>query len=141
MKIHVVISLIVALLLAFVPGISNAAKANKFGAVYVMTNSPEENRIAVFERDSEGMLTPSGSYATGGKGSGGGIDPLASQGALIRSDNNDWLMAVNAGSNDISLFSIKRRDVKYPPELILKDRIDSGGVFPSSLALEFFQAA
>jgi 6-phosphogluconolactonase len=128
MKRKLLISLIVVLVLSLVPGISSAKKRFRVGAVYVMTNSDVENKVVVFNRDAQGILTPAGSYATGGLGSGGGvIDPLGSQGSLILTKGNRWLIAVNAGSNEISVFRV-RRDT-----LTLADKVDSGGIFPSSL--------
>jgi 6-phosphogluconolactonase len=66
------------------------------------------NGIVVFSRDFSGRLTPAGTYATGGLGTGGGIDPLAAQNSLIISGNKRWLVAANAGSNDISVFRVRR---------------------------------
>ena len=97
------------------------------GAVYVMSNHPEGNEIVVFDRNFRGRLTPAGSYGTWGLGSGGGIDPLGSQGALILSRNNRWLFAVNAGSNEISVFRVRRHGLKWI------GNFDSGGTFPVSL--------
>ena len=63
---------------------------------------------------------------TGGRGTGSG---LGSQGALVLSANGRWLFAVNAGSNDISVFEV-RGDV-----LKRTDRIASGGEQPISLTV------
>jgi 6-phosphogluconolactonase (cycloisomerase 2 family) len=98
------------------------------GAVYVMSNAPEGNEVVVFNRNFFGRLTLGESYPTGGLGTGGGIDPLGSQGSLILSPNNRWLFGVNAGSNDISVFRVRRHDLK------LIGTFDSGGAFPTSLA-------
>ncbi len=62
-------------------------------------------------------------------GSGGGLDPLASQGSLVLTDNKKWLLAVNAGSNDLSVFRVKKDGLE------LVDVIPSGGDFPTSLAV------
>ena len=75
------------------------------GAVYALTNAPTGNEVVVWDRADDGSLTPAGSYATGGLGSGAG---LGSQGAIILSKDNRWLFAVNAGSNDISSFRGRR---------------------------------
>ena len=71
------------------------------GTVYTMSNATTGNRVLAFDRGPAGTLTPSGSFATGGLGSGGG---LGNQGALTLSENDRWLLAVNAGSNDVTLF-------------------------------------
>ena len=73
------------------------------GAVYTLTNSAAGNAVAVYDRDNGGHLTPAGSYSTHGLGTGAG---LGSQGAVILSKGNKWLLAVNAGSNEISTFSV-----------------------------------
>src|SRR5688572_14431568 len=96
----------VALLVALVAGGTATAQAagGDAGAVYVMSNSPGGNAILVFDRAAGGALTPAGSLATGGLGTGSG---LGSQGALIVSDNGRWLFAVNAGSNSVSVFAVR----------------------------------
>ena len=103
------------------------------GAVYVMTNQVE-NAVAVFRRSPTGMLTSAGEFPTGGagdpvpQGTDPATDPLASQGALILG-NNQFLFAVNAGSNQISVLKVGRN------ELTMVDLVDSGGIRPISLAL------
>jgi 6-phosphogluconolactonase (cycloisomerase 2 family) len=99
------------------------------GAVYTMTNAPDGNRVVIFDRDEDGTLTNAGSVATGGTGSGGGLDPLASQNSLVLSTDNRWLLAVNAGSHDISVFRVR------PNGLTLVDTIGSGGFFPVSVTV------
>ena len=41
--------------------------------VYVMNNDGAENAILVFDRAKDGTLTETGSYATGGQGTGVGL--------------------------------------------------------------------
>jgi len=113
-----------------------AAQAGSAGAAYTMTNDPDDNQVVVFTRDANGLLTKTDMLSTGGKGSGGGIDPLASQGALVLARDDDdhhrggqWLLAVNAGSNDISVFQIR------PDGVALRDRVGSGGTFPVSVTV------
>ncbi len=123
----------VALLMSTGPLFAVDARAEKkgdnaVGSVYTMTNAAGGNAIVVFDRDSKGMLTLGGAVPTGGIGSGGGFDPLASQGSLVLTDNKKWLLAVNAGSNDLSVFRVGE------DELELVDNIPSGGVFPTSVA-------
>ena len=97
------------------------------GAVYTMSNSISGNAIMRFHRAADGTLMEAGSFPTGGAGSGGG---LGNQGALILSDNHRWLYAVNAGSNDISVFAVR------PEGLVLTDKIPSGGTRPISLTMD-----
>lgn len=96
------------------------------GAVYTLTNSPAGNEVAVFSRMADGSLTRTGSVATGGLGSG---DGLGSQGAVVLSQNNNWLLAVNAGSNDLSVLRVQGQD------LHLADVVPSGGVRPISVTI------
>jgi 6-phosphogluconolactonase (cycloisomerase 2 family) len=96
-----------------------------------MTNQVE-NTVAVFRRGAQGTLTPAGDFSTGGAGDPGNPpinDPLASQGALILSEGNRFLFAVNAGSNEISVLKIEKNGLN------IVDVVDSGGVRPISLTL------
>jgi 6-phosphogluconolactonase len=91
-----------------------------------------ENAVAVFHRSAQGTLTPAGEFPTGGAGDPGNPpinDPLASQGALIPSEGNQFLFAVNAGSNQISVLRVRRSG------LTLVGVVDSGGVRPISVTL------
>jgi 6-phosphogluconolactonase len=103
------------------------------GAVFVLTNQVE-NTVAVFSRNARGMLSAAGEFSTGGagdpvpQGTDPATDPLASQGALILSQSNQFLFAVNAGSNQISV-------LKVSTGLTLVGVVDSGGVRPISLTL------
>ena len=86
-----------------------------------------------FDRAPDGTLMPAGTFLTGGSGNPVAqpgdppADPLASQGALILSDDNRLLFAGNAGSNEVSVFSIRKNS------LSLVDKVSSGGVRPISL--------
>jgi len=104
------------------------------GAVYVLTNQVQ-NAVAVFSRTTDGHLTAVGQFPTGGAGDPVAIppdppvDPLASQGALVFGPGNQFLFAVNAGSNQISVLRVSRRG------LHLVNVVDSGGVRPISLTI------
>src|SRR5438128_5360208 len=95
------------------------------GAVYVMTNQVN-NAVAVFLRTARGALTPAGEFSTGGAGDpvphgmDPATDPLASQDALILGHGNQFLFAVNAGSNQISVLRVGMLD------LTLVDVVNSG---------------
>src|SRR6266853_3558679 len=87
-------------LLAFSLFVSQSAFADDNpGAVYAMTNAAAGNSILIFTRAANGALANAGSIATGGLGTGSG---LGSQGALALTSDQRWLLAVNAGSNDIT---------------------------------------
>jgi 6-phosphogluconolactonase (cycloisomerase 2 family) len=109
-------------LAAFAPQTAHAASPP--GAAYVMTNAASGNAILVFNRSANGALSPAGSYSTGGLGLGAG---LGSQGALVLSQNQRWLFAVNAGSNEISVFAVAANGLR------LIDTVASGGERPISL--------
>ena len=96
------------------------------GAVYVQTNQAGGNTIAIYQRSTDGTLAMSGMVPTGGLGTGAG---LGSEGALVLSGDGRLLFAVNAGSNDISVFQVGANG------LTLMDRVASGGIRPISLAL------
>lgn len=103
------------------------------GAVYTMNNAAGGNYILVYDRDEDGSLTRMDSVSAGGQGSGPhpvfGTDPLESQDALILSDDNRWLFAVNAGSNSVSSFR-----VDDDGDLTRVSTVSSGGTMPVSLA-------
>jgi 6-phosphogluconolactonase (cycloisomerase 2 family) len=100
------------------------------GNVYVLTNQPDGNRVMVFHRNVAGMLMFAGSFASGGNGAGTGPDPLGSQGAVVLSEDNRLLFAVNAGSNSISVFAVSG------DQLALLGTVSSGGILPVSLAVQ-----
>jgi 6-phosphogluconolactonase len=118
----------------------NAEEEVQGGAVYVMNNEASDNVIVKLSRDKNGMLARSGEYSTGGLGSGpaplpprfGGPGPgplpLDSQDALISAHNGRFLLAVNAGSNDISVMAVTREGLR------LIDKAWSGGIYPVSIA-------
>jgi 6-phosphogluconolactonase (cycloisomerase 2 family) len=95
------------------------------GAVYALSNSPAGNAVLRYARAGDGTLTPGGSFATGGAGTGAG---LGSQNAVVVSDDHQLLFAVNAGSNSVSSFRIR------PDGLELAATIPSGGSMPTSVA-------
>lgn len=103
-----------------------AAGGSAPGAVYVMSNAAAGNEVLAFARSADGGLSPAGSYATGGLGSGAG---LGSQGALVLTDDGRWLLAVNAGSDELSVFRVG------PHGLSLADRVGSGGDHPVSVTV------
>lgn len=99
---------------------------NSTGAVYVLSNSTAGNSVLVYGRSSSGTLSGPVSYATGGTGTGAG---LGSQGAVTLEprDGYSLLFAVNAGSNEVSVF---RTDGS---RLTWIDKISSHGTLPISV--------
>src|SRR5262245_59653765 len=93
--------------------------------VYTMTNAAEGNEIVTPRRSASGRLTAVARTATGGLGSGAG---LGSQGSLAT--DGEFLLAVNAGSDDVSVLHRTRSGLK------LVDRMPSGGTQPISVAID-----
>lgn len=108
-------------------GVSSSAEAlhaTRGGAVFTNSNESSGNRVIAFVRDDDGELTAAGAFATQGLGSG---DSLGSQGALALSEDHRFLLAVNAGSNDVSSFAVDGA------RLTFVDRVASGGTRPISV--------
>ena len=102
------------------------------GAVYTMSNDPTGNKVLVFDRAADGLLTFGGAFSTGGLGTGGSQSAdsgLGNAGALALSENNSLLFVVNAGSNDVSVFAVKKKGLE------LLDRESSGGKVPVSVTV------
>ncbi len=76
------------------------------GQVYINDNTAPLNTVAGFDRHADGTLTPlpGSPFAVGGAGTG---SPDASQGSLQLSADGRYLLAVDAGSNQISVLRIK----------------------------------
>jgi 6-phosphogluconolactonase len=101
------------------------------GHVYVNDNTTGTNTIAAFDRHADGTLSPeAGSpFAAGGAGTGSG---LASQGALQTSPDGRFLIAVDAGSSQISVLRISGDGSL---RLVPGGVVSSGGVLPVSVAV------
>jgi 6-phosphogluconolactonase len=99
-------------------------------AVFTMTNSPSGNEIVAYERTSGGALAWVGNFSTGGNGTGAS---LADQGSLALSSDGHWLLAVDAGSDQISVLRVGGSG--SVPWLTLTDVVASGGVLPVSLTI------
>lgn len=96
--------------------------------VYALSNNVDKNEVLAFQRDAKGAMTALGRFATAGKGTGGG---LGNQGALAISKDGDYLFAVNPGSNDVSVFAIKKSG-----QLSLLDHADDQGIRPVSVTVD-----
>jgi 6-phosphogluconolactonase (cycloisomerase 2 family) len=101
-------------------------------AVFVQTNDLAGNSVAAYAQNENGTLTYVATYPTGGKGgraAGAAVDPLASQSSLVFDSEHHLLLAPNAGSNTVSVFSVRG------DRLRLKQIVASGGPFPASIAV------
>ena len=116
---------------AVVPATASAASPASpiVGHVYVNDDTTGTNTIGAFNRHADGSLTPeAGSpFNAGGAGNGSG---LASQGAIQVTGNGRYVLAVDAGSNQISVLK-----VNYDGSLSLKSVVSSGGELPVSVAV------
>src|SRR5713101_999768 len=115
-----------ALLLTAVVALSTLPSFAAAGAVYTLNNSSSGNAVLVFSRAADGHILPAGMFATGGTGTGKG---LGNQGALAIDAANSFLFAVNAGSDNISVFRIGKDGLR------LVDLVPSGGHQPISLTV------
>jgi 6-phosphogluconolactonase (cycloisomerase 2 family) len=134
------LAILIGLMAAFSSGVS-ADQGHGFdgysgpgdgGAVFTMTNpNGAANAVIMFSRDNRGALNMVGSFATGGNGGlrSGPPDPLKSQGSLMLTQDGKWLLAVNAGSNSISVFQVQNNGLN------LIGTTASGGTFPVSLTI------
>ncbi len=100
------------------------------GHLYVNDNTTGSNTVAAFDRHVDGSLTPTpGSpFAIGGSGTGAGI---ASQGALALSSDGRYLLAVDGGSNQISVARVLPNGALEP----IGAPVSSNGANPVSLAI------
>lgn len=80
------------------------------GAVFAMTNVTAGNRIVVYRRASDGILKRVGRVPTRGLGIGTDLD---TQGGLRISQDHRFLYAVNAGSDDLSVFAVKGTSLNF----------------------------
>ncbi len=105
--------------------------AGQGGALFAMTNANGPNAVIMYTRFANGNLSPVGSFRTGGTGIGETDDGAAldSQGSLALSQDGRLLFAVNAGSGDISTFTVTSQG------LTLVDRIASRGPRPISVTV------
>jgi 6-phosphogluconolactonase len=97
-------------------------------AVYTQSNDAEANEVIVFERREDGRAVARGRFATGGRGTG---EPhLPSQSSVVLSEDGRWLLVVNAGSDELSLFGVGAEGIA------LAAVVGSGGARPTSVAVK-----
>lgn len=108
-----------------------SAASGVVGHVYVNDITGGVNTIAAFDRHADGTLTPvpGSPFAAGGVGTGKGI---ASQGALQLSSDGRYLLAVDAGSNEISVLRIESDGSLEP---VGDGPVSSNGANPVSIAV------
>jgi len=101
------------------------------GHVYLDDNTKGINTIGAFDRHTNGSLTPipGSPFTAGGAGTGAS---LASQGAIQLSSDGRFLIAADAGSNQISVLKIEA-DGEVTP--VPSGIVSSGGPTPVSIAV------
>lgn len=131
-RLSAVIAAMATALLGAPAVLANADEGEGGHAVFVLTNDPAANSVAAYARNKNGTLTYVATYPTGGKGgraAGAAVDPLASQSSLVFDREHHLLLAPNAGSNTVSVFSVRG------DRLRLEQIVASGGPFPASIAV------
>lgn len=93
--------------------------------VYTASNSSAGNRIHTYAITAEGELLTRGTWSTVGRGTSGF---LGNQGGMALAKNGQFILGVNAGSNDFSSMRIRSDG-----SLQFVDRIGSGGTRPISV--------
>jgi len=99
-------------------------------ALFVETDRAQ-NSVISYVRGADGSVAYRGTYSTGGLGAtatGATADPLASQGGLALVDNGRELIAVNPGSDTVSVFDVDGA------RLSLRQQVSSQGDFPVSVS-------
>lgn len=90
------------------------------GELIFTASNGARNEILSFRNSKKGFSF-SAAVKTDGKGTGGSLDPLGSQGSLILSPDKKWILVVNAGSGDVSVLTAKPK-----PELTSRTRMTQG---------------
>ena len=120
--------------LCLVPALGRESRAMDFvGAVYAQSNKFDGNSIVAYGQEADGTLTFIDEFFTGDLGAafdgGEGLDPLISQDSLIATDDNRFVLTVNAGSDTITSFKVNNDF-----SLTMVSSASTGGVGPNSIA-------
>lgn len=94
------------------------------GRVFTSTNAVAGNELLVYAAAADGSLALRARLATHGQGTGTG---LGNQGAVTLSGSGRHLFIVNALSNTVSTFAVRRNGLE------LRSTVDSGGQRPISV--------
>jgi 6-phosphogluconolactonase len=104
------------------PAVASAGQPHHSSYVYVNDNTAGRNTVAGFVRGADGRLTPlpNSPFDAGGAGTGSG---LASQGAIQVTSDGRYVLAVDAGSNQLSVLRIERGgDLELVPHGVVPSR-------------------
>jgi 6-phosphogluconolactonase len=114
-----------------VPAVASASTSSPVvGYTYVDGNTAPANTIDGYARHADGSLTalPGSPFTAGGAGLGTG---LASQGAIQATRDGRYLLAVDAGSNQISVLRVTTGGVP----VLVGQPVSSDGIKPVSVAV------
>jgi len=92
------------------------------GAAFAMTNRSTGNEIVTYRRAADGTLTRTGRVSTRGLGIGTDLD---TQGPLQLSADHRHLYAVNAGSDNISVFAVRGTHLRFMQTVYAGDEPNS----------------
>jgi 6-phosphogluconolactonase len=127
---RIALPLVVVAAVVTIQSSSLNAETNGVGFVYVMSNKSSSNSVIQYWRAADGSLKWVREVPTGGHGTGpNGADPLGSQDSLTMSGDGQFLIAVNAGSSEISVLGAKGGT------LVWLSKTRSGGDFPNSVTI------
>jgi hypothetical protein len=104
-------------------GVVSAARP---GALYTIDNAAA-NSVLQFQTGPNGVVALTGTFSTHGNGTGA---RLASQGAVTLTQNGQWLLAVDAGSNQITSFQVNSGG-----SLKFVSVVSSEGLIPTSVTV------
>ncbi|HEX6818533.1 MAG TPA: beta-propeller fold lactonase family protein, partial [Ktedonobacterales bacterium] len=110
--------------------LANSYDSRVVGHVYVNDNTAGANSIAGFDRRADGSLTPipGSPFSAGGAGTG---TITGSQGALQLAGDGRYVLAVDAGSNQISVLRVEANGALAGVEA---SPVASNGILPVSIA-------
>jgi len=109
---------------------ADSQSSDVVGHVYINDNTTGVNTVAGFDRHADGSLTPIAGSPFSAGGAGGG-HANASQGSLQLSADGRYLLAVDAGSNQISVLRIRPGG-----SLQIADVVSSNGGNPVSITVD-----
>lgn len=92
------------------------------GAAFAMTNRSDGNQIIIYKRAANGVLHRTGSISTRGLGIGTDLD---TQGPLQLSSDHHFLYAVNAGSDDVTVFAVNGTHLRFVQKVYAGDEPNS----------------
>lgn len=119
-RLRLVCAALVASAVLVTTGCGKANGQDTQGAVFAMTNVTADNRIVAYTRASDGSLTRNADSVST-RGLGIGVD-LDTQGSLRLSRDNRFLYAVNAGSDDLTVFSVSGSTLTFVQRIAVGDQ-------------------